>query len=333
MHLYNEEFFSSSEKDSKVIARIVMSQVINWINPKSIVDFGCGEGIWLSVAKTINDKIDVFGIDGDYINRKRLKIPEKCFYPANLEEEIQLKRKYDLAISLEVAEHLDAEFSDLFVESLTNSSDNILFSAAIPGQGGENHVNEQWQSYWIEKFVAKGYAVDTSIRDFFWTEMKIAPWRRQNILFFSRHIKGKLITSEEIYDVVHPEMFEYILKNKKSEQMVSIKEIYCRMDKKIGELVDRGYKNFVIYPFGENGFLCKEILNHKYNIREAAIIDNRLCRFEKNILSASQLKNIEGEYCILENCSNPKVHDDVLDEVKKYVKEINIFTIFEKEVK
>lgn len=210
MFLYDEKFYSNMENISMKMANIMMPYVINWIKPKSVVDFGCGEGIWLSAIKSVDANIEIFGLDGDYISKSRLRIPEECFLPVNLEREIELDRKYDLAISLEVAEHIAEKYSDIFVDSLIKSSDNILFSAAIPGQGGTNHINEQWQSYWIEKFKKRGYFVDISIREFFWNEERISPWRRQNILFFSKS-RGEVTERNEIYDIVHPKMYERLL--------------------------------------------------------------------------------------------------------------------------
>lgn len=326
MHLYDEDFFASGEEQIGEIAQIIMPYVINWIKPKSVVDFGCGEGIWLKTVSDINKDIRIFGIDGGYINKKRLKIPADCFRAADLEKGIKLDCKYDLAISLEVAEHLDEKSSDLFADSIAWASDNILFSAAIPGQGGENHINEQWQDYWIEKFTARGYSADTSIRNFFWNEERITPWRRQNILFF----KGKrkpLYDKKEIYSVVHPQMYEYKSVNHIKES--SAKEIYCRIDDKIKDLISRGFKNFVIYPFGQNGYLCKEILNFKYQIKEVAIADNMLCQKRPEIIAVSRLGDIKEKYCVIENCSNVKVHKDVLNEIRRYVSDDNIFVVFE----
>lgn len=328
MYIYDENFFAKDEKYARELAEIIMPYIIKQIKPKSIVDFGCGEGVWLSVVKSIDKGIEVFGIDGDYINKERLKIPKSCFCPANLEEEFRLAHRYDLAISLEVAEHLKADCSDTFMETITQAADKILFSAAIPEQGGVNHINEQWQSYWIKKFASKGYCVDVSIRNYFWNDERIVPWRRQNILFFSK--SGEIKTpTEEIYDVVHPQMFEYKIQSLTDVNKIDIRTRYCMIDNKIKELIEKGYKKVIIYPFGENGFLCKEILNHKYHIKELAIADNNLCKKNADILSVDQLQTLNTDYCVIENCSNIRVHKEVLMELKKYINRNNIFSIFE----
>lgn len=336
MYIYSEEFYDKSEDTSKKAAEIIMPYILSKIKPKSIVDFGCGEGIWLQVIKQLQDQIEILGIDGEYINRKELKIPEKCFVPANLERKISLSKKYDLAMTLEVAEHLDERASDIFIDNITRASDNVLFSAAIPGQGGVNHVNEQWQEYWIKKFEARGSSVDTSLRNLLWNEQQIVPWRRQNILFFTKRCLVPIMPEKSIYNVVHPDMYSSIIKKlelleqrqEKKSSYIGIKEIYIQIEKVIKELIDKGHKNFVIYPYGQNGYLCKEILNYKYHINEIAIVDNILCKTNTDVLSAEQLKNIQYDFCIVENCSNITVHKEVISEIKEYVKQENIFTVF-----
>lgn len=327
MYIYDESFYSNFENESRKIANIIMPCVIEQVKPKSIVDFGCGEGMWLSVAKNIDKSIEILGLDGSYVKRERLKIPEECFRTVDLEKGIKLACKYDLAMSLEVAEHLNEKNSDLFVESLTCSSDNILFSAAIPGQGGRNHINEQWQSYWVDKFEEKGYFADISLRKYFWDEEGITPWRRQNILFFSKRGKNLLDTKKEIYDIVHPKMFEKAIQ--RSGNKGEVKERYCKIDEKIKELINDGTDKFIIYPFGENGFLCKEILNNKYHIKEVAIVDNKLCKENKDILPASAVSEVKENYCVIENSSNYELHKELLKEIKKYIDEEKIVSVFD----
>ena len=64
----------------------------------------------------------------------------------DLAQPLQIDRRFDLALSLEVAEHLPPECGSEFVQTLTDLSSVILFSAAIPFQGGTDHLNEQWPS-------------------------------------------------------------------------------------------------------------------------------------------------------------------------------------------
>lgn len=127
----------------------------------------------------------VLGIDGDYVNRDKLRIAEHEFQSQDLSGPLSINKRFDLVISLEVAEHISEENSDNFVKSLTNLGEVVLFSAAIPGQGGTDHINEQWPSYWAEKFLAHGYLPVDCIRKRVWDDEKIMYWYAQNILIFT----------------------------------------------------------------------------------------------------------------------------------------------------
>ena len=105
------------------------------------------------------------------------------FMPYDLENALALDGKFDLAISMEVAEHLREESADTFVGSLCSASDVILFSAAHPGQGGDNHLNEQPMEYWQEKFSARGFR-HIEIRPAFKEYWKIEWWYRDNMALF-----------------------------------------------------------------------------------------------------------------------------------------------------
>ena len=148
--------------------------------------------------------MNVYGIDGDYVDRAQLFIDEKFFHPANIEERITLERRFDLVESLEVAEHLTPARADSFVEDLTRLSDVILFSAAIPAQGGTNHVNEQWQSYWAEKFLRLGYVGIDCIRPQIWRNLDAGLCYRQNIFIY--------VKDTELYR--YPELQEFYLKHR-----------------------------------------------------------------------------------------------------------------------
>ena len=156
---------------------------------------------------------EILGLDGSWVDHDLLVIPRACFKQVDLSRSvIKLPQRYDLAISLEVAEHLPPDRAGEFVSSLTKLSDYVLFSAAIPFQGGSNHVNEQWQHYWVELFCAMDYVVHDFIRPKIWNDSQIPFWYRQNILLFSKHRKSKdtppdltgIDTCSMPLDLVHP---------------------------------------------------------------------------------------------------------------------------------
>jgi hypothetical protein len=93
-------------------------------------------------------------------------------------------RRFDLVLSLEVAEHLDPSVADQFVGTLTDLGSTVVFSAAVPFQQGVHHVNLRWPSYWAQLFAARGYSPSVSLRDEIWSLIELDPWYVQNIVAF-----------------------------------------------------------------------------------------------------------------------------------------------------
>jgi SAM-dependent methyltransferase len=180
----------------------------------SVCDVGCGDGTWLRVFRE-QGVTDVLGIDGEYVAKDRLQIPAANFRAMDLRHRISLQRPFDLAISLEVAEHLPESRAASFVEDLTRLAPVILFSAAIPGQGGRNHVNEQWQTYWTATFTQCGYVVCDFLRPKIWRNRRIAYWYRQNALLFCSESSLEIIPELALsphslrVSLVHPEQMDF----------------------------------------------------------------------------------------------------------------------------
>src|SRR5205823_14322324 len=128
-------------------AREVVPLILQLMPVISVCDVGCGDGTWLRVFRD-EGVTDVVGIDGEYMTKDLLQVPLANFQPMYLRQQISVQRSFDLAISLEVAEHLPESRATTFIKDLTRLAPVVLFSAAIPGQGGRDHVNEQWQTYW-----------------------------------------------------------------------------------------------------------------------------------------------------------------------------------------
>jgi SAM-dependent methyltransferase len=182
---YTGEFYKLHRDISRQSAQHIVPMVLELVHPKSVIDVGCGVGAWLSVFKEYGVD-DIYGIDGDYVDRNMLEIPEQRFFPSDLSKAIRLNRQFDLVVSLEVAEHLPNDCAETFVDSLTKLGSVILFSAAIPHQGGMHHVNEQWPEYWAKHFQAKEYAVIDCIRKKVWTNNEVDYYYAQNILLFTK---------------------------------------------------------------------------------------------------------------------------------------------------
>ena len=201
---YDKKFFNYQNASSDT-AEVVLSVISKFIRPSSVIDVGCGVGSWLAAWQKIY-AAEIYGIDGDYVDRSQLFIDKKFFHSANLEERVTLERRFDLAMTLEVGEHLSPARADSFVEDLTKLSDVILFSAAIPGQGGTNHVNEQWQSYWAEKFLQLDYVGIDCIRSEIWDNVAVGICYRQNVFVY--------VKNTELYR--YPELQEFYLSHRDS---------------------------------------------------------------------------------------------------------------------
>jgi SAM-dependent methyltransferase len=203
--LYNSSFFDEVSQGTRESAQVVVPMVYELVRPASVLDVGCATGTWLSEWSNAGVP-DVLGIDGDYVDRTALEIPPANFTPVDLQRPFSLGRRFDLVQTLEVAEHLDEERAEGFVESLVRHGDVILFSAAIPGQGGTHHVNEQWPSYWAKKFEKAGYTAYDVIRPRIWEDQQVQFWYRQNMLLFAR---GRDFDGAATrLDLVHPAMWE-----------------------------------------------------------------------------------------------------------------------------
>jgi SAM-dependent methyltransferase len=194
---YDEGFFRSQCVGSRESARRILPLVMQAVPCASAVDIGCGVGTWLGVLKELGVR-DVVGVDGAYVNVEHLEIGRSEFQAGDLTQPVDLGRRFDLALSLEVAEHLPARCAETFVDSLTRLAPVVLFSAAVPFQLGTDHVNEQWPEYWAEMFERRGYATVDGIREKIWYDQGIDPWYRQNILLFVRRdvMTGNAVLSD-----------------------------------------------------------------------------------------------------------------------------------------
>jgi SAM-dependent methyltransferase len=181
--VYTSEFFRAKTEGSLRSARTVVPIVMELLKPGSVVDVGCGRGTWLSVFAE-HGIADVVGVDGDYVDRRTLLIPPDRFVAHDLTTPLRLHRTFDLVVSLEVAEHLPVACAGEFVASLTSLGSAVLFSAAVPGQGGTHHVNERWQDYWAALFAQRGYGVVDCVRWTVWARHDVEPWYAQNTLLY-----------------------------------------------------------------------------------------------------------------------------------------------------
>lgn len=182
---YTPCFYEALRDGSKRSAEVIVPLVLEFLPVRSVVDVGCGDGSWLAVLRRLG-VTDVLGIDGEYVASDLLQIPREFFQAFDLTKPFTLGRTFDLAVSLEVGEHLPADSAATFVESLIRLAPAVLFSAAIPFQGGSHHVNEQWPDKWVALFRRHNYSAVDCIRKRVWENDAVEWWYAQNTLLFVR---------------------------------------------------------------------------------------------------------------------------------------------------
>ena len=208
---YDKKYYSTKSAD------IIVSKIIEIFNPKSVVDIGCGTGNWLNSFMNFGID-DVLGLDLSSLEQDKLLIPLDQRKTINVMEEFDLKRKFDLAITLEVAEHIPQDSADIFVNNLVNHSDIIIFSSAIPNQGGDGHINEQYADYWEEKFRSHQYYFLDILRPLFWDNQNIDWWYRQNIfVVIKKDLYFQFKTVPSVLSLRHPDKLYKELEHWKSD--------------------------------------------------------------------------------------------------------------------
>jgi SAM-dependent methyltransferase len=180
---YDEVFFEQVDREGLASARVIVPLVRQLVECDSVVDIGCGRGAWLRVFLDVG-ATRVLGYDGTHIDQSKLLIPRSCFHQADLSQPFNIAERFDLAICLEVAEHLPRPMAGPLVKTLCQAAPVVLFSAAIPGQGGTRHINEQWPRYWESLFRIHNYVRLDAIRPLTWRSTEVAWWYRQNVLLY-----------------------------------------------------------------------------------------------------------------------------------------------------
>ena len=219
---YDATFYDIFEQGSLRSAERVVPIVTDLLRPGSVVDVGCGTGLWLSVFAQ-RGVPDVLGIDGDYVDRGRLRIAAERFMPADLSRPLRLDRRFDLAISLEVAEHLPPERAPGFVADLVALAPAVLFSAAVPNQGGVDHLNERWLPFWAAEFERRGYAPLDVVRPRVWDDPGVDFWYAQNtLLYVDEELRASLGLDPPGWplSLVHPRQLDSLAEKARSPRFL-----------------------------------------------------------------------------------------------------------------
>ena len=193
----------NAERTSRLAnARKCLKLIKSFMPLGDVVDFGCGIGAWLQAAHDLG-ATSILGIEGEWIRKTDTIIDQDHIRTADLAVKPPIfVKEFDLAMSVEVAEHLPEASADAFVAAMVSASTRILFSSAIPGQGGRGHHNEQPLTYWLEKFWGRRYVPLEPIRPYIVNDRSIYWWLRQNLIMFVAY--DELLRSPDLMRFARP---------------------------------------------------------------------------------------------------------------------------------
>lgn len=196
---YNSSYFAKQIFDCDYLS--IAEAIVQQYNPESVIEFGCGNGNISRALASIG--VTVFALDG-YADPDFHEFSNITFVKADFNDTEalgkQLKsmnKKFDVAVSLEVAEHLDPSVSDAFIDCITSVSDVVIFSAAVLEQGGDGHINCRPREYWHDQFTLKDFIVVDTIREQLKGKENVAIWYRLNTIDYVRKNTGLAMNHPE----------------------------------------------------------------------------------------------------------------------------------------
>lgn len=206
---FTPEVYAEIREGAILSAERVVPVLWGLVKPETVIDVGGGEGWWArkfvqygSLAWVVDESAEPGMRDGVLFDRKDLTVAD--LDPGD--------EPFDLALCLEVAEHLPPSSAAGFVDALCRLAPVVAFSAAVPGQGGHGHLNEQWPSYWASLFYENGYVVSEELRWELWDDDSVEPWYRQNLLLAARYEwfdEQGIEFTRYPRSVVHPVIWEH----------------------------------------------------------------------------------------------------------------------------
>ena len=213
--MYDKGYYKKHQDGSYQSASRILRFLKTLLHFETVIDFGCGMGTWGVAAKELGARRYI-GIDQHKYDISYMQIDSSEYWENNLQLPIYIEHCYDLAICVEVAEHIPEDSVNTLIDNICLGSEIVLFSAALPYQGGTGHINEQSCSYWVNKFLIRGYKPIDCIRPTFWNDEQVEVWYRNNCILYvtekaSERIKAHLPAISFPTDIVHPQMLTRIL--------------------------------------------------------------------------------------------------------------------------
>lgn len=221
--LYGSKFYDTQSDSSYLSARATVPHIVKALKPKSVVDIGCGVGTWLKAFEEEGVEF-IHGIDGPWVDRSRLRIRDDQFTAFDFSKETPPfhpalpREKVDMVITLEFAEHAPEQQAKGIIDFVSSITDMVVFGAAVPGQGGTGHINEQWPDYWGALLAPHGFEPFDFLRPLIWNDDRVESWYRQNTIGFFRNgvpeqarIGAEQAALESLRNpqrLIHPALFE-----------------------------------------------------------------------------------------------------------------------------
>ena len=230
--LYDDAFYRRQVAGSYLSAKKYMQILWPLLQPQAAIDVGCGRGAWLKALKE-RGASQLVGFDGDWNSQQNMIDPAITFHAGDLNAPFAagFSQRFDLAISLEVAEHLEEASAAGFVRSLTALSDVVLFGAAYSGQGGTHHINEKPHHYWARLFESHQYLPFDLFRPIVWGDPEVEYWYQQNTFLYVRHHSDpflKLVGAGQspvknslFLNCLHPTLYELYVNKQPVEEAIN----------------------------------------------------------------------------------------------------------------
>lgn len=214
-NLYATDFYDEQHTGSLASARRILSIAREHFEFARVCDFGAGLGTWLRAAYELG-ATQLAGFEGPWALNHPQRFETAAYFAVDLNELIEVTEPFDLAVSVEVAEHLLPQRSESFVRDLCRASDIVLFGAALPRQPGDGHINCRPHAFWIERFRRNGYVCLDAFRPHVWTDPAVEPWYAQNCFLFVAHARRHefaALREATLVDVYHPLLVNGFVQN------------------------------------------------------------------------------------------------------------------------